>query len=606
MQLKKDMFFKKISLSKIHKLFSTNFLINKFLVRKLIYQSFFIIVLLLNCTITHAQDTTKVEYRNFLSEDGKDFYLHQVEEGETVQTISKKFRITTTYLIFINDDLLGTAPVVGQYLKIPIKIGTNSIAKDEYLAVFSFYKVREKQSIYALSRKFGVSQEDILEYNSWLDSEVKKEQIIRIPHYKEEGKNPLKKEVKLQVPGTIEDAIDFSSCPCDKFVYRPEKKFRVAVMLPFFISKNARLEHIDHPKSLKKARFYRGSHRFFEFYEGMLMAFDSLRKQNVSVELYAFDTENNVDKIKKILQKREMDSLDLIIGPVYPTNLAVVAKFAKEKSINIISPLSQSNQVLQRNKYLFQANGSIVQKIKKTASFIKKFEKRNIIIIHNGTKKEEEQINIYKRQISKNQDSISLSNCLSAINYSLGGMKMIERALQDTLENIIIIPSKEKIFVSDIISRLNILHKRYNITVFGTYSWEKNHNLDLSYYHNLNIHYHTNTYIDYNRDAVQNFVRDYRQIFRNEPSQFSFQGFDVTWFFMNVLKQYGKYFQFCLKTYEDLGVKRGLQSNYLFKRVDKNKGFENNGVSILKYDEDFNLIFVNTNKEQIFVPRNKK
>ena len=41
--------------------------------------------------------------------------------------------------------------------------------------------------------------------------------------------------------------------------------------------------------------------RMVEYYEGFLMAVDSLKEKGVSIDLYSYDTHNNTSSIKNIL-----------------------------------------------------------------------------------------------------------------------------------------------------------------------------------------------------------------------------------------------------------------------------------------------------------------
>ena len=43
-----------------------------------------------------------------------------------------------------------------------------------------------------------------------------------------------------------------------------------------------------------------------EYYEGFLMAVDSLKEKGVSIDLYSYDTHNNTSSIKNILDRSEL------------------------------------------------------------------------------------------------------------------------------------------------------------------------------------------------------------------------------------------------------------------------------------------------------------
>lgn len=54
--------------------------------------------------------------------------------------------------------------------------------------------------------------------------------------------------------------------------------------------------------------------RMVEYYEGFLIAVDSLKRQGVSVDLYTYDTKGSTNVISSILNKPEMKNMDIIFG----------------------------------------------------------------------------------------------------------------------------------------------------------------------------------------------------------------------------------------------------------------------------------------------------
>lgn len=70
--------------------------------------------------------------------------------------------------------------------------------------------------------------------------------------------------------------------------------------------------------------------RMVEYYEGFLMAVDSLKRQGVSVNLYTYDTKGKSDVTQSILAKEEMKNMDIIFGPAHAANVKTLAEFAEK------------------------------------------------------------------------------------------------------------------------------------------------------------------------------------------------------------------------------------------------------------------------------------
>ena len=96
---------------------------------------------------------------------------------------------------------------------------------------------------------------------------------------------------------------------------------------------------------------------FLEFYEGTLLAIDSLQRKGMNIELYVFDVSNQ-KMINALVQMDEFRDLNLIIGPVYPELQETVASFAAKNRIPMISPLASNGNFEQNNSWYFKVNPS--------------------------------------------------------------------------------------------------------------------------------------------------------------------------------------------------------------------------------------------------------
>ena len=57
--------------------------------------------------------------------------------------------------------------------------------------------------------------------------------------------------------------------------------------------------------------------RMVEYYEGFLMAVDSLKRTGTSIDLYVYDCGKDVSTLNSILAKNEMKSMNVIFGPMH-------------------------------------------------------------------------------------------------------------------------------------------------------------------------------------------------------------------------------------------------------------------------------------------------
>jgi len=585
---------------------------------------------------------------------GKKYYLHKVKVGQTLYSISKAYNISQQKIINENSSLKEGLKS-GMELKIPSitsVINNNnsnnndisSESQDEYI----YHKVKKKQTLYFLTKKYNVNEGELLQHNPKLRNGLKTGQIVKIPkiipnsvnnssgyyfHKVEAGEtlfslaqkfkldmniltkvNPeLSKGLKvgqlIKIPKSnfTENEIliidhnknninnyDYDpqyfeiagTTPCNSFVYKNNIKFKVAVLLPFFIEENKLY------KGSKK--YYKKSKRFYEFYQGLLIAANKLKKSGVSVEFVVRDTKGllNTSRIKNIFNDRDVLSSDLIIGPVYSKNFQLASSIAKQHKINIVAPLElRHSELVNTNPFVFLASPDMEARISSISKHLAKSYDKSIVVIHNGTDAEKKIIDIYKAKLVNTFASYqNISKIVfKQVNYRISGKNGVEDALSIGLGNIIIIPSTDKVFITNLLTKLNYLSNKYKITAYGMLSWHSLRNVEIKYLRNLNFHYGTNSYVDYNNKTVKNFIHSYRTFFASEPSLYSFLAYDITWYFSNIMKQYGKHFQFCMSSSNNFSFNKGLRYEFDFKRVSPFSGFENKWLNIIKIDKNYNL-----------------
>ncbi len=516
-----------------------------------------------------------------------EFIFHTVQPDETLYYLTKKYHVSKDDIVKYNPQIKNGNLTIGQLIKIP----KESSIPGDFQSDYYFHTVKPGETLFSIAQKYDVDIESIQKLNPEIyDNLLKVNQVLKIAknsfsqnetliidhNYSEDYKYFDNDPLYFEETGTI---------PCKNFHYNSSMKFKVALMLPLYLNDNSL-------SVAETGNFYKSSKNFFEIYQGMLLAAERMKKMGLSVEFYVYDTEGRTDKVQNILSKPELSDADLIIGPVYSKNFQLASDFAKQHRINIVSPVPLSSNILVRsNPFVFMANPSIESKVAILAKHLAGNYNHSIIVVHNGTDEEEKIINLLKDRLVKSyapyQDVDQI--VFKQINYKISGIDGVMDALSIGMENVVLIPSGDEAFITDIVTRLNYKKDRYKISVYGMRSWENYRNIPVEYMANLDCHFGTTSHIDYNSSAVKSFLRQYRNIYASEPGLYSFLGYDVANYFLNVLKNYGKHFQFCLN-YDATVPEKGLMFSFNFERVTPFSGFENYWLNIIKIDKDYHLI----------------
>src|SRR5690606_27265171 len=91
--------------------------------------------------------------------NGQVFVIHRVEEKETLFAISRRYR-TTVDAILQHNAAAKNGLEIGQILRVPY---TRPVAKPQGGIV---HKVQPKETLYSIARTYGVSTEDIKQWNN--------------------------------------------------------------------------------------------------------------------------------------------------------------------------------------------------------------------------------------------------------------------------------------------------------------------------------------------------------------------------------------------------------------------------------------------------------
>ena len=111
---------------------------------------------------------------------GQAYQYHTVAAGETVYSISKKYEISQETLIKLNPEAKEGLQVNAK-LVIPMSLEQSETAVKKAVS-FNSHKVQKKETLYSLSKQYGVSVEDIKKYNKQLYSkELQNGETIQIP-----------------------------------------------------------------------------------------------------------------------------------------------------------------------------------------------------------------------------------------------------------------------------------------------------------------------------------------------------------------------------------------------------------------------------------------
>ena len=480
--------------------------------------------------------------------------------------------------------------------------------------LYYIHLVLKKQTLYSISRHYGVSIDELKKHNPQLAEGLKEGDRLAIPATKPTLPpsvqpagtqkptpaaapatwtpapapvidEPQADTTELQAP----DSPKTTSCThfederhdCTVQAYNPEKTtYRVALLLPFDVIPSLNTALTDSLKELTAERL-RASDNFVEFYAGALLAIEDMRQEGFSLYLSVYDVKN----LNALLHQDLLRYTDLVIGPVYTTlhndttSLEKFLAYARERQIPVVSPLDPKvESLLPNNPTLFQVPPPLCAQQEKLLENIAGRTDR-VLLVYEDEGNEDELVNDLKTLLEARTDSLTVFHY--KVEKGLAVRDTLLTMLRPGKQNHIVVASNNEALVSDLTSNLSYIQSilRYPITLYGQARWRNFENVDLSFFHHMNLYLSVPFYVDYLHENVRQFVLRYRLQFNREPSQYAFQGHDVFLYFLHALRSYGKEFAPCISN-TNLGL---LQGNYTFRRTASGSGYLNTGSCLVHY-----------------------
>lgn len=518
----------------------------------------------------------KIPFIKLVKEDPK-YRIHVIEHKQTIYSIAKLYNVTQESIFALNPETKN-----GYKINQKIKIPNKEIAAEEKIEDEKdqkTYKVKRKDTLYALAKKFGVTQESLMETNPIIIRDgLKKGQRIIIP-----GKEIIIEEA-LYVPLDTMYYEDVnllnSNLPCDSLSIERSTPMNVAIFLPFELDQAAFTRETENASN-KKPNI--SEKPFLEFYQASLLAIKDLKRKGYQLNIHTFNTKKDTNTIKEILKKGIIQELDLIIGPVYKDNFKLVQKATDSLSIPMINPIIKETNLVKESAFtidMFPDNDIIVQQ---TIKLLLSNDSSQIYFVHSGFVQDMMIAKPFKEKylnalLAAGKDTNQVFNELifpdsKKINF----LPFISKEKH----NLFVVLSDNQAFVSNVFTKLNFLTDNHKVQLIARPKWQKFDNIDISYFHNLNVLQITSEYVDYQNKSIQNFIKNYRKLYHQEPSRFAFYGYDLAYNFSNYFYSH-KNFK-CLNLID----MEGLIFGFDIQRV--NRGWMNQSIFVIHYQKDYSL-----------------
>jgi len=518
------------------------------------------------------QAKTKASPSTGIKEPDNEYTFHTIQSGETLYSLSVKYKVKADQILNANPGLSVATFRTDKNIRIPKQQAVEEFQSTPEVKVVTEsieYKIKKRETMYSLCKKFDVSSTELTDLNPILKKGVKAGQVIKIP---------VKSDKTVAVNSTVSKDLGNES-DVNSLLNAPVKTERVnmikvALLLPFMAE-----EQTNTSETL----------RFVEYYEGLLLAVDSLKNRGVSVKLSVYDTKEGTAETEKILRKSELKEANLIIGAVKNDQISQIANFAKENNIKYVIPFTSRNDDVLNNSSVYQVNTPHSYLYAKAAqSGCNLFANHNIIFLDTEDKEKEDFIKTFKHELSNRNIKYS------EYQWKGGSAQNDIKALLSKDKANVLIPSSGSLETFNKIKEpLRVLVETmpgHKVSLFGYPEWQTYTRDCLEDFFALDTYIYTNFYANGLSEEFNNFNSKYRMWYSknlvNTYPKYGILGFDTAMFFLEAINKYGANFESSLPKMHYAG----LQTGFDFMRVNNWGGFINTKLFIVHYRKDFRII----------------
>lgn len=517
--------------------------------------------------------------------DGKKYYVHIVEHGQTVFSVSRAYGVKY-YDAYIKKDMNKLK--IGDTIWIPVTDGEADVPSN---SSYRYVEVKQGQTLYSLSKTFKVSIDDIEALNPELkNSTLKVGMILKMPlEGTEDDKNSSSSSSQTNGDKSYSD-VSKNKAPFNFSIRdRVDKnKVHVTLMMPLFLDNMGEISTSKFDIEQRRRRTYK-SFTFIQFYEGVMMGLDYLESQGYSVVLNVVDVpEDNPALVVKAFEEYDIANSDFIISMLFQHSFEKAAELAKNNRVFIINSLADRSEILKDNPYVVKYMPSIEGSVKAVINSVKKnFKNPHLYLIHSNSKNEKVWFEEFKKQLSEQKE-------VEYTLFSWAASNRLVQMLKNDNSNVVVsiydeAPGKNKAFSNLLMNKLFSL-KKTTPTLLTTDNYIKTYS-DIDYNQLERLEYHTfdNTYLDYSNPVHKDFIDKFKERYKTEPiGEYALIGNDIVIHFVLGLHRRGSEFW----KNPNISANSNVLYPMLFKRPADGDGFENQAAYIYKM-EDYKLVPVN-------------
>lgn len=363
---------------------------------------------------------------------------------------------------------------------------------------------------------------------------------------------------------------------------RTKGYYNVAVMFPF------RLDDFNADKRGRSNQYV------YDLYNGIKLAKAKLQEEGITVNLFAYDVENDANKTLELVNSPGFAQTDLIFGPLYVEPNRIASAYANQNNMLLVNPIATSSELVASQPLSFLAQPSVSQQAQKAAEQARSLNNgRRAAIYYGSTRKDSLLALAYQAELKRLNIQVLDFRKMSGTAQALAGAMRFDGSgmlattapaasaatppvqTPVTLSHVFLSSSNDEDGprLLDALSR-----RRVSAPLIATAAAFDYYRNMMSTFTRRELYLLYPDYIDATREPVVAFQEQYLAKRNTIPSIYASEGYDMMLFFGRQMARNGIPFR------SRVTVRTDPENDYILSGFDYTQSNENQVVPIVKYE----------------------
>lgn len=282
-----------------------------------------------------------------------------------------------------------------------------------------------------------------------------------------------------------------------------DKVLDVVVILPFTTSAEQDISLIESTNFL------------LELYQGIELEVARLKEEGVAIQLHTFDSKRDLEYLNALVKDPTVLAADVIVGPVYPEETALISAFAEAQKIPFIHPLSNLGDRYEESQFSYLFRPALSSLAKGVVDALKKQGwGKTVAIGYSGNSRDEQLGLLLQNQLAKEGFSVVKVQRVDSKNATtfLQGLG-VRRGNQPAVNQVILL-SDDPALAQPVFSLMESISAEVPLLVMDSWLGFNFSNFEMLEY--ANFYFISNNTPKYHSEAMD----DFRKLYYSKHLQF--------------------------------------------------------------------------------------